>query len=244
MDEVDYSRFLYKPYSPEPPEKKKHKDFSEKKSGKKKVFTVIIVILLCFAILFVCVDFFSKGKIFDSIYSLIAKTQYSFYCVVRSYPTRDMAHAGALLAENGGGAGYLFSENGDFFVVFNIYSDKSDADSVSAKNLNSFVYTLSFSTSSTKLANLIDDFIREINSCLNQIDSGTFSDGTLSALKDNYLVLFSAVEPKNEKETSLVSFIVSCLNSISPGTTERTSLLFQTRHMICSVLFSSRDAFS
>lgn len=244
MNEVDYSRFIYQPNCGKPPSKEPRKREKKPKSGKKKVFTVIIAVVLCFAILFLCVDFFAKGSLSDAIFSLMKKTSYSYYAVCRSYPTRETAHAGALLAENGGGAGYLFSENGDYYVIFGVYCDKTDAQSVSSKNADTFVYSLSYSTSSTELANMIDSFVRETSSYLANVDDGSFTENSLSSVRDNYIVLFSSYKCKNDKEESLVSFIVSCLREISPGTTKRAQLLFTTRHMLCSVLFSSREAFS
>lgn len=246
MDEVDYSKFLYKPDSPLKPPKPENK--SQKKERKprsrgKKAVTVVIVVILCFSILFVCVDFFAKGKITRSIYSLMIKHEYSYYLVTSSYPTRDMAHAGALLAENGGGAGYLFSENGDFFVAFQVSVSKTDAQKIVDRNANYFLYTLSYSTSQTNFANLIDGFVRDVGIALDGMDAGTFTESGLQTVFTNYSVLFSAFEPESDEETSLQTFILSCLNSLGPGVTERTALLFQTRHMLCSVLFSARETF-
>lgn len=244
MDEIDYSRFLYRPIKDEPPQKPK-RNREEKKPGKtRKIFTVIIVTVICFALLFLCVDFFSKGKIRDVLLSAIKSRSYSFYAVVRSFPTRDMAHAGVLLAENGGGAGYLFTENSNFIVIYGIYSDKTEAETVAKKDNLYYVYTLTIKTSNTELGKLLDEFFKETNVCLNNVDGGNFTESSLSTLKDGYLVRFSAIKTKNDKERSLVSFIVSCLNSLNVGTTERTALLFQTRHMLCSILFSAKDAFS
>ncbi len=244
MDEIDYSRFLYRPTGEEPPKEPKKCKEENKSPKKRKVFTVVIATILCFAILFLCVDFFSKGKIREVISSIIKSHSYTYYAVVRSFPTRDMAHAGVLLAENGGGAGYLFTENGDYIVIYGIYQDKPTAETVSKKNNLYYVYTLNYKSSNSELANLIDEFFRETSVCLDNIDGGTFSESSLSAVKDGYLVRFSALETKNDKEKSLVAFIISCLTSLNVGTTERTALLFQTRHMLCSVLFTAKDAFS
>ncbi len=155
-----------------------------------------------------------------------------------------MAHAGVLLAENGGGAGYLFTENSNFIVIYGIYSDKTEAETVAKKDNLYYVYTLTIKTSNTELGKLLDEFFKKTNVCLNNVDGGNFTESSLSTLKDGYLVRFSAIKTKNDKERSLVSFIVSCLNSLNVGTTERTALLFQTRHMLCSILFSAKDAFS
>lgn len=244
MTEVDYSRFIYQPNCAKPPSDDKRKREKKRKSGGKKVFTVIIAVVLCFAILFFCVDFFAKGSLTEGIYSLMRKTGYSYYAVCRSYPTRETAHAGALLAENGGGAGYLFSENGDYYVIFGIFAEKTDAQSVASKNSDTFIYSLSYSTTSTDIAGLIDSFVRDMSIYLDNVDDGTFTENSLAMARDDYIVLFSSYEPKNDKETSLVSFILSCLDEIAPGTTERASLLFRTRHMLCSVLFAARETFS
>lgn len=248
MDEVDYSQFIYRQPSFQPPENKPRRNRpeepNEKKTRLKRGVTVVIVTLLCFSIVFFCVDFFSKGKIIRSIYSALVKNEYTYYMVACSYPTRDMAHAGTLLAENSGGAGYFFSENGDYIVIFTFFTSKTDAQKVLDKNKNFFLYTVSYSTSDTELGNLLDSFVRDVGVALDKFDEGTFSESGVKTVLDNYIVLFSAYETEEEEKIELVSFVSSCLNRLDPGTTDRVSLLFQARHMVCSVLFSARDTFS
>lgn len=247
MDEVDYSQFLYRPgeapKEPKPEKKRRKNDRPDRGKGKRAAL-VVIVVLLCFSLLFMCVDFFAKGKVTKGIYSLISKAEYEYYLVAASYPTRDMAHAGALLAENAGGAGYLFAENGDYFVVFGVYTSQPDAQKVIDRNGTFFLYTLSFSTANTDLANLVDGLVRNVSVALDGMDAGTFTESGLQTVLNNYVVLFSAYETDGERENALKSFVLSCLNGLDPGITERTSLLFRTRHMLCSVLFSSRETFA
>ena len=189
-------------------------------------------------------DFFAKGKVTRSIYSLIVKTEYVYYFVASSYATRDMAHAGALAAENAGGAGYMFAENGSYYVLYGVYHSKTDAQKVIDRNTNYFLFTLSYKVSDTKLANLIDGLVRDVSLSLNGMDAGTFTEGSLQTVLNNYSLLFAAFESDNDEEIALSSFVLSCLQGLSPGITERTALLFQTRHMLCSVLFCARDTFS
>ena len=103
---------------------------------------------------------------------------------------------------------------------------------------------MSYKVSDTDLANLIDGLVRDVTLSLNGIDEGTFSEGTLQTVLNNYSVLFASFESEEENEIALSSFVLSCLRGLSPGITNRNALLFQTRHMLCSVLFCARDAFS
>lgn len=245
MDEVDYSKFLYKPVSPSSPpkreEKRPKKERPEKKRKGGKILLAVIVVLLCFALLFLCVDFFAKGNVTKKIYSMMSKNEYSYFLVASSYPTREMARAGSLLAEQNGGAGYLFTENGDYIVVFGVYTSQPNAQKVMEKNTSTFLYTLSYSTSRKELGNLVDTLVRDVCIALDKMDEGTFTESGLRNVFQNYVILFSAYECETDEEKELVGFILSCLNGLDPGITERTNLLFQTRHMLCSVLFSARE---
>ena len=208
MDEVDYSRYLYRPEQPTRPPKQ-GKDRSPKhrpvRPTWKRVVTIVIVVVVCFSILFLWVDFFAKGNVTRSIYSLIVKTEYVYYFVASSYATRDMAHAGALAAENAGGAGYLFAENGNYYVLYGVYHSKTDAQKVIDRNTNYFLYTLSYKVSDTELANLIDGLIRDVSLSLNGMDAGTFTEGSLQTVLNNYSLLFAAFESDNDEEIALAS---------------------------------------
>ena len=247
MDDIDYTPFLYHKTSPEKSRTSKEKRSDEKppKHGRgKTVFVVVLAFLLCFGILFFSVDFFANGKILKKIYASFVKNEYEYYMVAVAYPTRETAQAGVLLSESNGGAGYLLSDENGFTVLSGVYTDKAGAQKVVDKNHGSYLYTLRYATSSTELGNLTDDFIRETETVVSNLDVGTFSDATLSSHVNRYLILFSAYETENEQEAEYVSFLTSCLQSLDPGTTERTTLLFQIRHLMCVAVFSAKAVFS
>ena len=205
---------------------------------------MIVCIILCFSIVFLSVDFFSGGKLIRAVYSTMVKTKYDYYFVAASYPTREKANAGVLLAEKTGGAGYLVSEDGAFTVVLGVYTGEEDAKKVVEKNKATFVYAFSFSSSDTDLSGTVDKFVKEGVVILEKIDAGAFGDNTLRTFIDTYSVIFASFEREETEKKSFLSFVLSCLEGLDPGTTDRTSLLFQTRHMLCAVLFAARDALS
>jgi hypothetical protein len=242
MDDIDYTRYLYKKSGRENVVKeKKHRPHSVK-----RIVVSVIAVILCFAIVLLCADFFGKGKIFDKLSSYFKNTEYDYYFVAASFPTRETAYAVSVAAVQSGGGGYLFTDGNAYIVAYSAYTELSDAESVAAKNSSSsfFVYTLSYKTSDTDFANAIDSFARDIASCCVSLENGSLTESDLNAVIDNYSKLFSAFDDLNESETHLASFIVSALSSIQIGITQRTELLFRLRHSVCSVLVSARETFS
>lgn len=249
MDEIDYTPFLYQKSSDRPTpaskkeKKEKRRSTSEKGRGK-TVFVVVVAVLLCFAIVFFCADFFTNGNLLKKIYAGIVKHEYVYYCVAIAYPTRETALAGVLLSEKNGGAGYLVADDNTYTVLSGIYTEKTDAQQIADKNTGSYVYTLRYKTSATDLANLTDEFVRETATVVTGLDAGTFSDAALSSHFNRYAVLFSSYQTDNEKEREYVSFVVSCLQSIESGVTERATVLFRVRHMLCATIYAAMDTFS
>ena len=251
MDEVDYSQFYYRPEDnnrDKPPKREKKRPDRSEKSRKKNFVLIITAVIMCFAILFLCVDFFGKGFLIKKIGSLFNKTEYSYYLVVASFPTRDTAYAGSLTAETSGGAGYTFKSDNSYLVALSAYSSEPDARSVASKNGAAyFVHTLSFSTDDVETANLIDKFIRETDTCCYKIESGLLTESELNTTLNNYKVLFSDLSEKkktdeNTSSSDLLDFIVNSISGINAGITNRTQLLFQLRYCMCTTLFSARES--
>lgn len=245
MDEVDYSQFLYNrpPSAPEPPVTHHRERRREKKGRGKTAVLIVVTVLLCFSILFFCVDFFSNGKLVKGIYGKIVKNEYTFYCVAIAYPTRETARAGVLLSEENGGAAYLIAEEKDFVVLSGVYCDKTSAEKVAEKNASFFTYTVKFATRDTALGNLIEKFVKETTVCIEKTETGEYNENLLSSHINNYSILFSSFEADSEEKKDYLSFLTSCLHSVEPGVTERAIVLFRLRHMLCSAIFSAKDLF-
>lgn len=250
MDEVDYSQFYYRPNNDrkEPPKRENKHGNRNGKRKKKNYILLISAIILCFAILFLCVDFFGKGFLIKKIGSIFNKTEYSYYLVVSSFPTRDTAYAGSLTAETSGGAGYTFKSDKSYLVALSVYVSEPDASRVVAKNGASyFVHTLSFSASDSETANLIDKFIRDLDACCYKIESGLLTESELNGILNNYKIMFSDLSEEKKADENinsyeLLAFIIDSLSDINAGVTNRTKLLFQLRYCMCSSLFSAQKA--
>ena len=251
MDEVDYSQFYYRPSGGECPHKPEKKDKKNKPpKNKKNKWVIFFAIMLCFAILFIGVDFFGKGILIKNIKGLLGKNRYSYYLVVSSHPTRDTAYAQSLTIKHKGGAGYVFNNDDKYYVALAVYTSEPDAKNVATKNGSVFfVHTIQFSASDNDTANLIDSFIRETIECCFQLEYGSLSENLLQSTLNNYSVLFEDLANK-KKETgnddcvSLLLFVKQSLSSINAGIVDRSELLFQLRYCLCSLIISTCDALS
>ena len=246
MPEVDYSQFLYRrSVPPEYDDKRKRsrKDKPEKKPRKgKQVFVVTLCIVLCFAIVFCCVDFFAGGRLVKSVYSMMVKPEYVYYLAACSFPTREMAHAGVLAAENGGGAGYMTLEE-TYLVFYNLYFEKTEAENVVAKHGAYFVYELSYASSDTDLCNAIDAFLRETSDVINGVDAGTAGENALFDTLNAHRIILSSFDRQEEKKQLFLTYCLGCIDGLYDASS-RSSMLHKTRHALCAVLFAARDALS
>ena len=236
MDEVDYSKFIYKKEQTTQISKK-----PRKKITRKKVLYCFLVIALCFSILFLCVDFFGKGVLSDGIVSLFNTNSVTFFLVTTNHENQTSAYAQSLSAKNRGGAGYIYNDENGYAVIFSIYSSKDDALSVSQKNSNmSFSIKEIVIKSKDKNFNaLLSDFVFEINQCVNALDVGQLSENSLFDKINAYKIAFTNLNSKNSKVTDVANFIIQALNAINLGIISRNDLIFQLRYCLCSSIFSA-----
>jgi|GEM_PF-4280910 len=158
---VDYSRyylknyFAYKETTPlenttlqknstaleeQAPKLKEHNKKAKKKKegfkGQKNGIFITIAILLCFAITALSADLLSGNFLSKELFAFQrANIRKSYWAIVSSaYSERGKALPEAILARQGGGASYILEEEGHFFVVYNVYLDKDNAEAVQKKN--------------------------------------------------------------------------------------------------------------
>ncbi len=241
MDEIDYSKFLYKKNVVIEKPKKRKKPTSPRY---KKFLYASVVILLCFSILFLTVDFFGKGILSDSLISIFSQSNYSYYLVVEECKNKDMAYACSISSKNGGGAGYIFNDDNIFYVAYAAYLTKTDASNVVSKNTNAnmSVYTISFKSNDTDFCNLVYDFCSDTIECCNSLDDGVISEGELNKYLSAYKTRFAIIDNFDEKYLNVATFTINTIEEIDAGITQRNDLVFQLRHALISILFSVKEA--
>lgn len=106
------------------------------KSKKVKGFFVAVLILLCFGIITVSADLFSGGAVMSKLSETFGSDYAGkhYFIVQGGYPAKTTAEAEALAARKSGAAGYIYNQNGNYYVVLASYADKKDAESVKSKN--------------------------------------------------------------------------------------------------------------
>ena len=112
---------------------------TQKKQGGGRFFFFILIVV-CVGLCIVVSQFFSNiistGSVSFSTFSTASSDKYTLYAVsLGSYPSQTQAddYAVSVRAKNAGG--YVYKNNGKFFVIASIYEKKNDAESV-AENLS------------------------------------------------------------------------------------------------------------
>lgn len=147
---MDYSPFYFKydrkSSSPEP---LKDKDFSfntcANPKPKRDYFSVVLVLLIILPVIAVLIfaDVRTGGHIGTAVKRLVSGDKYVFYMVVRGpYDTERDANAHATVTRQAGGAGYIYTEEGKYYVALATYLSKKEAKSVMDKNDGSTITEL------------------------------------------------------------------------------------------------------
>ncbi len=262
MAEVDYSRFYYKRERKEnsgSPER----DFDEPKRSEaerverqvertveratpkrsRKPFLVIITLIIIFGIIFFAADFFTNGKLLDTVTASLRGCTYEYYFVVTETGGRDLAYAKSLLIKQMGGSGFIIDEDGKFLVVLSVYPDKSEAATVSSKNANTYVYTLSFTSKNTDFFNTVDKSVSDISTALKNLERGLLTEsdcyGTLLAVKGELVKTKAAVlESASAAELNLLDYAIGGIDGLEMGKGTRLTFLSDARYVLCGIISS------
>ncbi len=246
MSEIDYSQFSFN----RKVETKKESDtFSYKKpkrQKKHKPLMVILVIALCFALLFFSVDLFTNGYLVDKISASLKGNIYNYYLVVADRSNRELSYAQSLLVKQGGGSGYIFNNDG-FKVVYSVFIDKNQANTVSSKNVETYVYTVSIASKETKFFNVADNLIKSLVNCSLRLEKGEINESDVLVfinsgkadmieLKEEYL------KANNDDYVNLINFFLETLNGINLTTNTRIGVISDLRYITSSLVISMQGA--
>ncbi len=242
MSDIDYSQFHYKRKSEESTQRADSRapalPAKRRKGGKAPL--VVIIVILCFALAFFSVDFFTSGFLIESISVSLRGSTYNYYLVVSEMSSRDVSYAQSLLIRQGGGSGYIISED-VYRVVYSVYVDKNQANMVSGKNNGTFVHTLSAKSKDTLLYNTLDNIIRDMISYCQSLEKGDIiesdflavvntSKAKLENLKQKY------IEDNKMEVVNLIEFVTETFNSFNFSTETKLVLLSDIRYATANIV--------
>jgi len=242
MSEIDYSQFVYSRKAEVVKEQKTFPPKKPKRPKKFKPLLVVLVMVLCFCILFFSVDFFTNGFLVKKISASLRGNIYNYYFLVADRPNRELSYAQSLLVKQGGGSGYIFNDDG-FKVVYSVFADKNQANAVSTKNTETYVYTVSFISKETRFYNAADILIKSlITNCL-RLEKGEITESDtlvfINSGKAEMLTLREEYQKDNKEEfVNLIDFFLASLNGINLTSNTRIGLISDLRYIISSLITS------
>lgn len=242
MSEIDYSQFLYNRKVEEVKEMRTFPSKKPKRPKKFKPLIVLLVVVLCFAILFFSVDIFTNGFLVDKITASLRGNIYNYYFVVADRSNRELSYAQSLLVKQGGGSGYIFNNDG-FKVVYSVLVDKNQANTVCAKNVETYVYTVSIVSKETKLFNAADILIRNLITSSLRLEKGEINESDVlvfinSGKADMLLLKEEYLKQNKEEYVNLVDFILESLGGINLTTNTRIGVISDLRYITSGLVVS------
>ena len=239
----------------------------KKRTGKSSFAIALISVIICFGLVVVIADAMSGGYIIDKAVGIFSGTSSSetYYAVeIASFDEPNAARLISNEVRAGGAGGYVVND-GLYRVIAEVYPNKSDALSVSAKlNLNGYVTSIYeirvgevnysvFPTSTRtptrdvlKYADLMYDSLFEIAA---NIDDGKYdfnaAKGAVKELGDrvrNMLIDYDAnadgdLENENVHKVRMqISAVVGALDNISTESTSARDMASDVRYINCMIL--------
>ena len=106
------------------------------KPKKRKIFFIITLLILCFAITTLSADLFSGGLVLDKLKETFGSDYIgkNYLIVQGNYSIKTKAESEALAVRENGAAGYVYGTKNGYYVVLASYQDKKSAESVMNKN--------------------------------------------------------------------------------------------------------------
>ncbi|HAE88722.1 MAG TPA: hypothetical protein DCG79_02490 [Clostridiales bacterium] len=112
----------------------------------KTILLTAAITLLCFSLSIVAADLIGGGSLsaYTAVFQRKSKTL-AYYAVYATH-SQDMSvsYKNAAAVREQGAAGYVLKENGEYYVVLNVYDEKSAAEKVSERSKNYGVLKIEF----------------------------------------------------------------------------------------------------
>ncbi|NLL55732.1 MAG: hypothetical protein GX242_00765 [Clostridiales bacterium] len=251
MSEVDYTQFIYKKCTSNNQEeniakkKPKNKKTPTDYMGRSNKFFVFVVVLLCFGIVFLSVDFFNNGKLTSFVLKAFDGNSYNYYLVVSEHPSRELAYEQSAIVKDGGGSGYVWQDE-KYLVVYSLYMDKSSAVSVANKNTRAYVKSLSYSSKKTEVFNFCNTLISTLSTASYDYEKGQITESELLSITKNQIneakELKETLQKKKPKESvHLLNLAIESLNNINIVKPSKIEIISDIRYVCSSLAINMKN---
>ncbi len=219
MEEVDYTKFLYKRESEKKADIPPARPYKTKSGCGTKVF-VILIIVVCFSLLLLAVDIVSDGKVVSAISDRITGG-YDFYLVGVDGKSPSDLYEKSLSVKIGGGGGYIL----DGAVIYSVYADREVADRVAKKN-GATVNEINIST--TKRNKIMKKGLDILIATVTDYDEGDISDGDFYRRMGEIKSILSELP----SDDSMRSYLFDGLTDIAIPHGVKTEFLSSARYFL------------
>lgn len=251
-DEDEAPSFYDYECSPEPRRKrKKGRDYLG------AIFVILIIVPVLAVLIFA--DVRTGGSIKTAVSRLLNNDTYVFYMVVRGgYDSERDASAHASVTRGAGGAGYIYTQDGQYFVALATYLSKKEAKSVSDKNDGTIVkecklkagelYKGTYGDLYKRTVECIYDSVTELYEASEKLDAHSLSEeevlAVCSKIRDTaYDVKSDILDiPSGSDKESLLAMIEPLFGGTEAITTiaDESTLAPAIRYVICSTISNTQ----
>lgn len=262
MSEVDYSKFYYKRNTrtkgPPSRARKRAAESATQKSGeafegaavggaragrKGNGLFVLTVLILCTAIVFAVANSFGGGFLSEYVSALFKGNSYNYYLVAAEFSSRELAYANSAIVKEGGGSGYIM-QDGNYFVVYSLYSDKGAANKVAAKNNRTFVKEISYKSKNTEVFNCVNDVVYGLSTACTGYENGEITESELLSVINTQTAKVTALSQKldaADSSSKLLQLTLACLNNLNIAKGTKMENLSAIRFAASSIAVNMAD---
>jgi hypothetical protein len=140
-----------------------------KKCVDKKALVAAALIVICFALVVVLGEVFSGGIILAGVRQGASQTDTYFILVSGGFSERAQAVAESNMVNLRGGAGTIFTQNGEYFVAVATYLTKNDAEAVQQRNADFTIITKTINIAESANA-VVNETVAQIKTAIEEID--------------------------------------------------------------------------
>ncbi len=257
---MDYSPYYYVYEKGEEPKTSDTVACAPHAEGRKRRFDVMGVIAVLLIILPVIAalifsDTLTGGNVRAAFKEVFGGGKSTFYLVARgAYDSERDARAHATVTRQAGGAGYIYCNDGQYFVVLATYFSKKEAKSVADKNDGTIIVELTstaskrYSSTDKKLCKQVVEYAvqaaEELSECASALDSRAL--GTAEAFAVCAKIRDEAYEYKSRILDELVGTereeALSVIEPLFGGTeavttlSDEATLVPAMRYVVCSAV--------
>lgn len=252
MDQVDYKQFLYKPNKNNSDEKPQFETRTIKKTktklpkNKKNLAYNIFVIMLIIIIGVLCTNFALNNAIYKKIKKQFEPETKNYYLVCQAKYDTELAYRSAYTIRSGGGSGYVYKENTEFFVVYSMFSDEKSANEVAKKNPDTVVKELSYEINNDEIINFCYKTIDELLVLAFDYENGILDESMLLGKINNQLTTLSEIKANYTKTNKnnnilLLTFFEENLNNIEIVNSQKVEILSSIRHITSALAINLKN---